>query len=66
MDFNISKDMVPAALKFLHTIGDVAYFGDDPTEGMYHLLCIYLFKIFLKLFSHVQGWPILYFWTRNG
>jgi len=24
---------VPDALAFLHKIGDVAYFGDDPSDG---------------------------------
>src|SRR4051795_12439129 len=32
--YNITKDEVPDALQFLHTIGEVAYFGDDPSEGL--------------------------------
>lgn len=31
--FNIEKEEVVNVLHFLHTIGDVAYFDDDPSDG---------------------------------
>lgn len=33
LEYNVSKEHVPDALAFLHKIGDVAYFGEDPAEG---------------------------------
>ena len=35
LECNVSKEQVPDALAFLHKIGDVAYFGDDPSDGKF-------------------------------
>lgn len=42
-EFNIALSEVKPALEFLHNIGDVAYFGDDPSDGMHPPVVVILF-----------------------
>lgn len=32
--YNVAKEEVVDVLHFLHTIGEVAYFDDDPSDGL--------------------------------
>lgn len=32
--FNVAKEEVVNALHFLHNVGEVAYFDDDPSDGL--------------------------------